>query len=283
MRLLAFPAFTAFLVCGQTADMHWTFDAASVKPASPLISGSAEGKALTKKTGRKGGLPSGGPGTEDPGRIHYPYSTLMQLLISAYDVNPYRIAGPDWLKLDNDRFTIDATMPPETTEEQFRVMLQNLLVERFKLAIHRETRELPAYALVVAKNGLKANGSAPVIVKRADGTEINMTKEKPIVESVKARPPAAIERRWTAWQATMEDLAAQLQGELNRPVVDATALKSKYNFTLTFEPLDTGTDGTEALPDIFSAVAQIGLKLETKKEPTTVIVIDHIDKTPIAN
>ena len=73
----------------------------------------------------------------------------------------YQIQGPAWL--DMERFDVNATMPPETTKEQFRAMLQNLLAERFKLAIHRETKELPMYSLVVAKNGpkMKASESRP--------------------------------------------------------------------------------------------------------------------------
>ena len=96
---------------------------------------------------------TGGPGSNDPGRIHYPYMSLKNILMNAYDVKNFQIVGPGWL--DTERFDITATMPPATTKEQFRVMLQNLLAERFKMTVHRETKELPMYSLVVAKGGRK--------------------------------------------------------------------------------------------------------------------------------
>src|ERR1017187_9270985 len=119
---------------GQTAEKTITFDAASIKPAVMP----APGRAMMAG-------PTGGPGTQDPGRVHFPFISLKALLLSAYDVKTYQIQGPAWL--DTERFDVNATMPPETTREQFRAMLQNLLAERFKLTIHRETKELPMYSL----------------------------------------------------------------------------------------------------------------------------------------
>src|SRR5579872_4136200 len=106
-----------------------TFDAASVKPAEPPKP-DAHGRILMSG-------PSGGPGTKDPGRIRYPFMSLKNLLMNAFDVKGFQIVGPAWL--DMERFDITATMPPQTTKEQFRVMLQNLLAERFKMQFHRET------------------------------------------------------------------------------------------------------------------------------------------------
>src|SRR5579863_1961855 len=102
-----------------------TFDVASVKPFSPASAGG----------GRKGGGGRTGPGTADPGRIHYGAIRLKDLVINAYGVKDFQIVGPDWLNDDSEttRFTIDATMPPDTTKEQLRLMLQSLLADRFKL------------------------------------------------------------------------------------------------------------------------------------------------------
>jgi uncharacterized protein (TIGR03435 family) len=96
---------------------------------------------------------SGGPGTKDPGRITYNGVTLKMLLKRAYDISPDQISGPDWL--DSERYDIVAKVPPGTTPEQFRLMLQNLLAERFELRQHRETKTLPVYLLTVANNGPK--------------------------------------------------------------------------------------------------------------------------------
>ncbi len=96
------------------------------------------------------------PGVVSPGRIHYS-GTLKEFLANAYDVKEFQIEGPAWM--DTERFVVDATMPPETTRQQRLFMLQNLLIERFKLTSHREEKELPMYSLAMGKNGLKMKES----------------------------------------------------------------------------------------------------------------------------
>src|SRR5258707_8958344 len=125
------PILLALLTCHLAQSQ--TFDAASVKPAIPPT---PNGRGMIMFRG-----PSGGPGTKDPGRINSPNMSLKNLLMNAYDVKTFQIAGPAWL--DTERFEITATMPPDTTKEQFRVMWQNLLIERFKMVMHKETRDLP--------------------------------------------------------------------------------------------------------------------------------------------
>jgi len=270
-----------------------TFDAASVKPAPPLKP-DAQGRTILPR-------PSGGPGTDDPARIRYPYMSLRMLLMTAYDVKTFQIAGP--ALLDTERFDISATMPPATTKEQFRTMLQNLLTERFKMTLHRETRELPMYALTVAKTGPKLKESTEAPAGDVDPATIPPPgKMGPDGFPILAIPPGAPivifmingRARMIGQQKTMPDLADRLTGALSRPVIDATALKGKYDFTLTYSP--EGMNGpqpppseasvaeAEPLPDIFGAIqAQLGLKLEPKKGPVEMIVIDHIEKTPIEN
>jgi uncharacterized protein (TIGR03435 family) len=93
----------------------------------------------------------GGPGTDDPGRITYPRVFLMHLLTMAYGVPSDQFSGPEWLS--TEQYSITARIPPNTTKGQFNLMLRNLLVERFHLALHHETRDFPAYELVVAAVG----------------------------------------------------------------------------------------------------------------------------------
>src|SRR5262249_11017082 len=118
-----------------------TFDVASVKRFTPST------PPPGRKSGRGGAAT--GPGTSDPGRIHYAAIRLKDLVIEAYSVKDFQIVGPGWLESTDEttRFAIDATMPPTTTKEQLRAMLQGLLAERFKLTVHRETRERPKYSL----------------------------------------------------------------------------------------------------------------------------------------
>jgi uncharacterized protein (TIGR03435 family) len=182
-------------------------------------------------------------------------------------------------------------MPPETTKEEFRVMLRNLLQDRFKMASHRENRDLPVFSLTVGKNGPKMNGSQPVTVKGPGGVPLSETK--PIVHATVVKPPS-FSYRWTAWQATMDDLAKDLADEMDGPVTNLTKLKGKYNFTLAFSrPTVTlsrqslaaqpNGDSDPATPDILAALQSISLKLEEKKGPVNVIVVDRIEKVATEN
>jgi uncharacterized protein (TIGR03435 family) len=273
------------LVYGQTDDKSLTFDAATIKPASVPALGGGDGKTITTKTGRE--KASGGPGTTDPDRIHFPNVTLKSLLTTAYDVKESQIVGPNWL--DTERFAVEATMPQGTTKEQFQVMLQNLLTERFKMTIRRESRELPTWTLTVSKNGLRMNGSAPVTVKGAGGAPLS--ELQPIIKASVMMGPPPGSLRWTGWQASMGDLAKNLADELRVPVTDATGLEGKYNFTLNFSRVALNPQGTggasaadgEPLPDIFAALQSVGLKLDKTKAPLPVIVIDHAEKKPSEN
>jgi uncharacterized protein (TIGR03435 family) len=323
--------FTCCLALGQTVDKTLTFEVASIKPAPPPV---PDGRGRIMIAG-----PSGGPGTKDPGRIHYPFMSLKNLLMSAYDVKNFQISGPPWL--DTERFDITATMPPETTKEQFRVMLQNLLAERFKLTIHRETKDLPMYSLLVAKGGPKMTESAPPAPpKEGDDAPPPPPPSRPKIgaDGFPELPAAITGRagifnmmmpgrgRMIGSQQTMHDLADRLSGQLSRPVTDETELAKKYDFTLTYSteglsmmgpmgpmpppggggggvavavagPAGGGGGGAggggtpaasqpeaEAPPDIFHAIqAQLGLRLESKKGPVELIVIDHMEKTATDN
>src|ERR1035438_5651264 len=96
-----------------------------------------------------------GPGTEDPGRITAARATLANLLTRAYDVRYDQISGPLWLNDGSYAYAIDATIPPNTTKDQFRLMLQNLLAERFHLKLHHQAQARSGYELTVAPGGPK--------------------------------------------------------------------------------------------------------------------------------
>jgi uncharacterized protein (TIGR03435 family) len=283
MRKATIGAFLIFICWAQaqTSDGLLTFEAASVKPATPP----------------KGMIPMP---TRDPGRVRYPYINMKYLLMAAYDVKVFQISGPAWL--DTERFEIDATMAPDTKKEQSRVMLQNLLAERFKLVVHRESRDLPTYSLVVDKNGPKLKESVPPhALKSDDGSPPVKSPMGPKIGAdgfpvLAPRPPGlpiAVmmmngRARMDAQSNTMQQLAELLTTFLSRPVVDATGLQAKYDFTLTYWPegIAGSGEGTDAepVPDIFGALqAQLGLKLEPKKGPVEMIVVDRGEKTPVRN
>jgi len=236
---------TGGLSYGQTADKSLNFDVASIKPAAPLV---PDGRGRIMMRG-----PSGGPGSKDPGRVNYPFTSLKQLITIAYDVKPFQVTGPVWL--DSERFDLMATMPPETTKQQFQVMLQNLLAERFKMAVHHETKELPMYSLLVAKGGPKLTESKPADPSKeadADAGPPPLPNGPPKMgpDGFPILPPGLMNggrgglfmmmmpgrARFMAVQQTMKDLADRLSGQLSKPVTDETQLTAKYDFTLTFSP-----------------------------------------------
>jgi len=284
-----------------------TFDVVSVRPVGPISQGG----------GRKGGGggPTG-PGTADPGRIHYNAIRLEDLLITAFNVKEFQIVGPDWLKGgwtdSSTRFRIDATLPPDTTREQLLVMLQNMLAERFKLMLHRETRELPKYSLVLGKNGPKLKESAEVPLPKDGAQGGQHGGRRTGSNDAYGFPNWRMPPEGGTWRffingrgriggerATTQALTNDLADHLRSPVTDDTGLKRKYDFVLAFSlpgwsgpaadlpggvGTPTSTEAPEPLPDVFGAIqSQLGLKLEPKKGPVEVIVIDHIEKNPTEN
>jgi len=238
--------------------------------------------------------PTGGPGTNDPSRIRYPVINLKMLLLNAYDLKGSQIVGPDWM--DTEYFQIEATMPPDTTKEQFRAMLQDLLLERFKAKIRLETKEVRGYALVVGKNGPKlkkfvevpgADYSGRTTLSRS-GVAADGFNKQALVPPGRAKLYTTIGARgvrMTGQDQTMGALADSLVVFVKRPVVDSTGLTAKYNFTLTFLPDGARVlPSADPLPNIFAALqSQLGLRLEPKQSTQTTIIIDHIEKKPTQN
>jgi uncharacterized protein (TIGR03435 family) len=253
---------------------------------------------------------------------------LKNVLINAYDVNEYQISGPNWL--DGERFDIVAKIPQGATKEQFRLMLRNLLAERFKLALHHETKDLPMYALVVGKGGPKLKeaveedaaapqGAAeppppppgrdegPVRLKTdADGMpQLPSAMGRNGVIMMTMYGSGGLRTRMVCKGQPVSALLATLSSQLGRPVVDATGLKAKYDITLDYAP--DGLHGTTIImppphdgapgggapmasapdmggPTIFTALQeQLGLKLEQRKGPVDLLVIDRLEKVPTEN
>lgn len=240
------------------------------------------GGMMTVRKGSGGAIPrnTGGPGTDDPGRIHYPLITVKELLQRAWD-SYYEIESPGWA--DTQVVNVEATMPPETTGQQFKEMLRHLIIDRFGLKYHTGTKEVPGYALSLAKSGPKMKESLTQNSDPHPGAPITQMSSSAV--------------RMNGHQATIKQLIEVLQFLLQRTagpggapimVTDSTGLTAKYDFKLEFSPglVAPGTtpDSVESLPDIFAAVqSQLGLKLERKKVPAVVMVVDRMDKTPKAN
>lgn len=268
-----------------------TFEVASIKPAAPQ----EMGKMMTGMRG--------GPGTSDPTQVSFTNASLTMLLSQAYNVQNYQITGPAWL--ESTRFDIVAKIPPGTTREDFRFMLQNLLAERFKMAVHKDSKEAPIYALVVMKGGPKLKESP-----KDDAAAAN-TPPAPPQMGKDGRPQMGRGGRgmmvmigpkgfhMQAAHSTMDQLCGMLSNQLARPVIDMTGLKGEYEYTLDFSPEGlAGLRGMPTMPPpgggadggpgegsvtLFTAIQDLGLKLESRKGPVDQIVVDSAEKTPTEN
>lgn len=260
----------ACLAYGQTGDRRPAFEVASVKASL-----TAGGRFSM----------SGGPGTADPGRIVYSNVPLRIVLLSAYGVRNYQLTGPDWL--NTLRFDITAKVPPGAGLEQFQAMLRNLLETRFRMALHRELKEMPVYALLLAKRGTRLKA---VAVQPADEQIATAHGEGPDGFPKLSMPSSGIvietkngAARITANASPLAKFADFLSGRTGRPVLDQTGLDGYYSFALYFTPEGAPT-GDSAGPDIFGALEQqLGLRLEARRAPVELLVIDHAEKIPTEN
>jgi uncharacterized protein (TIGR03435 family) len=300
MRIAVLSLFS-MIAFGQAAP-PLEFEVASVKPAAPL--------------GGRGPIrlpPRGGPGTADPGRMNFVSISLKNLLMTAYGVKIYQVSGPSWL--DTERYDIVASVPPGTTKEQANVMLQNLIEERFQLTLHRETKDLPLYELGIGKNGpkLKEFVNDPTAPPAQPPTG-PMTMGK---DGFPVLPPGTTammvmngRMRMIASKQPIARLADMLANQLGRPVVDKTGLTGEYDYKLEFSseglsggafgglppppppppgtggpaPVAAGPADTSDAPGLLAAVQeQLGLRLDQKKGPLDLLVIDRAEKVPTEN
>ena len=226
-------------------------------------------------------------------------ATLKGLIQNAYGVLNYQISGgPDWLS--SERYVIDAKMDAATADalqklsREDRVlarqqMLQALLADRLKLTIHRETRELPVYFLVVAKNGHKVQQSKP---GDTYSSGIKGRGGVPGGPGMLTSSSSRLSSTMTAQGMPISSLTPFLAGPLGRPVLDKTGLTGNFDFTLKFavdraqaapgdspNGLPPSPSADSDIPFLFEAIQQqLGLKLESGKGPVEVIVIDHIER-----
>jgi uncharacterized protein (TIGR03435 family) len=290
-------ASATFAAAAQTLS----FEVASVKPTAP------------SPDGRVRFMVRGGPGTSDPGQITYQGRSLKDLISSAYGVKSFQVSGPGWL--DTERFDIVAKIPEGTTKEQFNVMMQNLLAERFKLVVHREKKDFPLYELTIAKGGPKLKPSTEDPSAAAGPPPPGPPPiGKDGFPQVPAGRPAMMmnflpggQRRLMAMVQPVSTLADMLSNLMDGPVIDKTGLTGKFDFTLEFTPEQgfgagplgaapppqppnadpgqpAGLAAADQLSGLFTALQeQLGLKLERKKGPLDVWVVDRAEKVPAEN
>ena len=266
-----------------------TFEVASIKASEP----SQEGR-IAMRMGA------------DAGMLRYNNVSLKDCIRTAYRVKDFQVEGPDWI--GSARFDITAKLPEGASQDQIPEMLQALLADRFKLQIHRETKDHAIYALVVGKGGPKLKPA-----------------EVPTGDAPQAGGPGGPGRGGLGrggMMMTVDDAGAHLKassvtlaslGELmarfsERPIVDLTGIQGQYDFDLVFTPETLrgvpgggravvgpgggGAGGGGPAPaegasdragSIYDSVQKYGLKLESRKAPMELIVVDHLEPKPTEN
>ncbi|MDP9169684.1 MAG: TIGR03435 family protein [Acidobacteriota bacterium] len=302
------------------------FEVATIKPAPPL--NPAMIMAGKMHVGMK----------IDAAKVDIGFMSISDLIVKAYDIKGYQVGGPDYIT--TERFDIVAKMPAGATKEQVPDMLKALLADRFKLTIHKETRTNPVYALIVMKGGPKLREAVPdpavaeaaaaaaaappakgertietlqgtmKVRQNADGQGATVSGTE--MGTVKSSVVDGVIHMETSSQSVPQ-LIEMLSRFVDRPVVDETGLKGKYQIAMDISMQEMmkmaaksgmmpggaggpmggapggGGNAADAASDpgsggsVFTSLQKMGLKLDSRKEPIETIVIDHVEKAPTEN
>jgi uncharacterized protein (TIGR03435 family) len=244
----------------------------------------------------------------DGAQVNITYFALKDYIRVAYKLKDYQVVGPDWMA--SQRFDISAKLPAGATREQVPDMLKSLIEDRFKLKTHMDSKEFPVYALIPAKGGIKlkespvdddtaaAGAPAPNVNVTATGGARGVT-----IDLGRGAYFAFADNKLEAKKLTMQAFCDTLARFMDKPVVDMTDLKGTYDITLNFTPEDytamlirSAISAGVTLPpqalkalefssgdSLASALQLVGLKLDSRKAPLPVLVVDKIDKNPTEN
>jgi uncharacterized protein (TIGR03435 family) len=299
MRLFVTAALPVLLTCpvfGQApaqSRTHPEFEVASIRPSASDID-------RTQKVSIGVQI--------DGSQVRFSSLTLREYLARAYSTKAPMISGPDWT--GSERFDLSATLPAGSTQAQIPEMLQALLTERFHVKLHRDKKEFPVYALLTGKNPVKLKESPP-----DSGADLDEPKGAVNVAAAGSAAGVGVNlghgssyslanSRFEAHKLTMAVFAAQLERFADRPIVDMTGLTARYDFAVDLTQEDyqamliraalqagmtlppevqrilAGNSSGSGLSD---ALQQVGLRLDARKAPIDVIVIDDALKTPTDN
>jgi uncharacterized protein (TIGR03435 family) len=253
MKRLTIGFVAALMPCAgggwaQTAAPAPRFEVASVKSSV-----NSEGMRMR----------SLGPATT-PGGVTMMGTSLKAAIQWAYHLQAAQVVGPGWL--GGNRYDIVAKTSAPASDQQLREMMQSLLADRFQLAVHRETKEMEAYVVTIAKSGHKmkpSEGDGPMDAHpTGKGLNIAFT------------------------HVTLAQLAEMSESPLNGIVIDQTGLKGAWDFTIDGSAImmQKPADQTEAIGLVISVLSdQLGIKIDQKKVPAEVMVVDHAEKIPVEN
>ena len=263
------------------------FEVASIKPSKPMPMGQMRIMM-----------------NSDAAMLRYTNVSLKDCIRNAYRVKDFQVQGPDWL--GSERFDIVAKLPAGSSEDQIPEMLQSLLAERFKLTLHRETKDHAIYALIAGKGGPKLK-PAEITTENAPAAPPN-PRGGGIPRGAFMMMMSPDGAHLKAPSSTLPMLAEMISRFSERPVVDMTDIKGQYDFDLVFSPetmrnMPGGGRGpmmgpppgggagehqpadvpAERAGSIYDAVQKYGLKLDPRKAPMEILIVDHVEKTPTEN
>ena len=291
-----------------------TFDVVSIKPVDmPTPAQIASGKI---HAGMK----------IDAARVDIGLVSLMELICKAYDVKPYQVQGPEWMKgpLNVQRFDVMAKMPPGATKDQVPQMLQAMLAERFGLVIHKDKKEQSVLALIVDKGGPKIKESAPLApppppeaggptAASSGSSEVTVKQSGTggvVTDGEGLQQKVSVADGKIHYDITGMTMAKFVESGVtpfvDKPVVDLTELKGRYDIVMdipmaevmavarkmganipasapgadTGHPADAAEEPTGS---IITILKSLGLKLESRKVPVDLIVVEKVEKTPTEN
>jgi uncharacterized protein (TIGR03435 family) len=204
----------------------------------------------------------------------------------AYGVKKYQISGPTWIK--TQCYDIEARVPNGARAEEIPAMFQNLLQERFRMRLHAETKLQRVYAIVVGKNGPRLKKT-----QETDDQTVPISGSTPPARSLSFSPDGHVEIR----DVTLGSFADLLTGFLDSPVVDMTGIEGRWDVTLNVSTGDlvglfppqagqtpSSRDGGSGAPaSIFSAMQELGLRLESRSTSLSRIIVDQAEKIPTEN
>ena len=287
-RLVVLVLIVAPLFGQVQASPEAAFEVASIRPSAPQT------------------VQTLGVGVHiDGAQVRLVALTLKDYLSMAYRVRLSQISGPDWV--GSDRFDISATMPAGSSTAQFPGMLRALLAERFQVKLHHETKDFPVYALEVDKGGIKMQEVAPEADTSPGEKPVNVTGGGSVrgvaVNLGDGSSYAFSNNRFEARKMTMANLARNLERFVDRPMLDMTGLKGRYDFALDVTEEDyramlvrSAVSAGVALPpqalralevgspvSLFQSMQKLGLKVDARKAPLDLLVVDEASKTPTEN
>jgi uncharacterized protein (TIGR03435 family) len=256
-HLTIFFYMTVAAAAAQSPAAAPAFEVASIRASPPIDTSS----------GPLSFGPRGGPGTGDPTRYTCNFCSISEIVSQAYNLPEYRVLSAR--RLPTDRFHIVANVSAGATRDQFRVMLQNLLADRFGLRAHRELREMETFRLLRSPGVFK-------LKPHIEGAPVETRTDN------RQRAPGFYYR---VQAKSMADFANVIEGRIRKPVADATGLTGTYDFDVWWALDDLAADSSSDpnSPTMLSVIQSLGLRLNSEKGQVEVVVVDDAKRSPTEN